>query len=237
MVIAPAAWFTASVDYWKIKRTDRIVVLDPRSVLANFDVLGGNILRGADGRIEHIVGGYINASGDEVKGIDIGVNVMRQLPAGRLTFAIDGTYLQSFKSRLLSNQPFTEYAGEFGNEASGFTDVYARWKHTARLTWEAGPWSTTLYQRYVSAYKDEKPAGTIPPGFDPYVHRSIGYNLLATYKGIRNTTITAGIKNLLDKDPPFSAHNVDDVGGAGWDARVGDPRGRSFFLSLAYKFR
>lgn len=235
MVIAPTAWLTATLDYWKIERTDRIVSLDPRDVLKNFDVLGGNIIRGADGRIEHIVGGFINAAGDEVKGIDVGFNVSTPVGMNRLTFAVDGTYLQSFKSRLLENQPFAEYAGEFGS--GSFTDVYARWKHYARLTLESGPLSTTFYQRYVSAYKDQQPLGVIPPGFDPYVHRYIVYNLMATYKGVRNTTITAGIKNLFDKDPPFSAHNVDDVGGAGWDARVGDPRGRSFFLSLAYKFR
>ena len=237
LVVAPNNWFTASVDYWKIERTDRIVSLDPREVLANFDVLGANIIRGSNGRIEHIVGGFINAAGDEVKGIDIGFNMTSPSRFGRLTFAIDGTYLQSFKSHLLENQPFVELAGEFGNTAGGFTDLYARWKHIARFTIETGPWSTSLYQRYVSGYKDQKPLGTIPPGFDPYVHRYIIYHLMATYKGVKNTTITAGIRNLFDQDPPFSAHNVDDVGGAGWDARVGDPRGRSFFLSVAYTFK
>jgi iron complex outermembrane receptor protein len=89
----------------------------------------------------------------------------------------------------------------------------------------------------VSSYKDEKPLGVIPPGFDPYVAPYFTFDLLVTYKGLKDTTITAGIKNLWDKDPPFSAHNVDDVGGTGWDARVGDPRGRSFYIAAAYKFK
>ena len=44
------------------------------------------------------------------------------------------------------------------------------------------------------------------------------------------------IKNLLDTDPPFTAHATDFVSGAGWDPRVGDPRGRAFVLSASYKF-
>lgn len=47
--------------------------------------------------------------------------------------------------------------------------------------------------------------------------------------------ITAGLRNLFDKAPPFTYHNVDDVVGAGWDPRVGDPFGRT--LSLRYSFR
>jgi iron complex outermembrane recepter protein len=48
--------------------------------------------------------------------------------------------------------------------------------------------------------------------------------------------MTAGIKNLLNTAPPFSNHNVDNVAGAGWDGRVGDPRGRSYLLTASYKF-
>ena len=62
------------------------------------------------------------------------------------------------------------------------------------------------------------------------------YNLSGTYTGFKNTTITVGIQNLFDRDPPFTAHNVDEVVGAGWDPRVADPRGRSLSFQLKYKF-
>ena len=45
-----------------------------------------------------------------------------------------------------------------------------------------------------------------------------------------------GILNLFDKTPPFTAHNVDEVVGAGWDPRVADARGRSLSVNLKYKF-
>jgi iron complex outermembrane receptor protein len=49
-------------------------------------------------------------------------------------------------------------------------------------------------------------------------------------------SLTAGIQNLFDKNPPFTAHNVDEVVGAGWDPRVADPRGRAYTLLAKYTF-
>ena len=70
-----------------------------------------------------------------------------------------------------------------------------------------------------------------------YTDKSIFITQNATYTGIKNLSITAGVRNLLDTRPSFSNHNVDNVAGAGWDARVGDPRLRSFILRMNYKFK
>ena len=67
--------------------------------------------------------------------------------------------------------------------------------------------------------------GTVPPGFNPDVASYTVYNLSATYTGFKNLTLTGGIKNLFDTDPPFTAHNLDFAAGAGWDPGVADPRG------------
>jgi iron complex outermembrane receptor protein len=49
-------------------------------------------------------------------------------------------------------------------------------------------------------------------------------------------TLGAGVKNIFDKDPPFTAHNLDFAAGAGWDPRVADPRGRAFTARITYRF-
>ncbi|HEU4372722.1 MAG TPA: TonB-dependent receptor, partial [Telluria sp.] len=96
-----------------------------------------------------------------------------------------------------------------------------------------------LSNNFSSGYKDQLPnhgIGLPPAGFNPDVASYTTFGLSSTYTGFRNTSITAGIINLFDRDPPFTAHNVDDVVGAGWDPRVADPRGRTFSLSAKYKF-
>jgi iron complex outermembrane receptor protein len=62
------------------------------------------------------------------------------------------------------------------------------------------------------------------------------WGLSTTYTGLKNTTLTVGIQNLFDRDPPFTAHNVDEVVGAGWDPRVADPRGRALSFDVKYRF-
>jgi iron complex outermembrane receptor protein len=107
------------------------------------------------------------------------------------------------------------------------------------VTVARGDWSVLLSNNYAAGYKDQLPnagKGTPPAGFNPDVASYTTFGLSATYTGIKNTTLTAGIQNLFDRTPPFTAHNVDDVVGAGWDPRVADPRGRAFTFQVKYKF-
>jgi iron complex outermembrane receptor protein len=101
-----------------------------------------------------------------------------------------------------------------------------------------GEWGALLSSRYASGYKDQVPNGgrSYPAGFDPKVDDYLTLGLSVTYTGLPHVSITAGIQNLFDKNPPFTAHNVDEVVGAGWDPRVADPRGRAYTLLAKYTF-
>jgi iron complex outermembrane receptor protein len=62
------------------------------------------------------------------------------------------------------------------------------------------------------------------------------YNYSVAYDGFDNLHLVFGIKNLLDTDPSFSAHQNDYSPGAAFDARIGDPRGRAYTLLMEYDF-
>ena len=49
-------------------------------------------------------------------------------------------------------------------------------------------------------------------------------------------SLTAGIKNLADIDPPFSMRNAGGGNQSGYDGRYTDPLGRTFYLTGNYKF-
>ena len=133
--------------------------------------------------------------------------------------------------RIFSNLPYTETVGQWNSR-----DLFVRWKHQLSFSYTRGPWNGTVSQSFTSGYKDEKPVGAVPAGFNPDVDSYTVYNVSATYTGIKNLSVTAGIKNLFDKDPPFTAHNLDFAAGAGCDPRVADPRGRAYTLRVNYKF-
>ena len=77
----------------------------------------------------------------------------------------------------------------------------------------------------------------IPSGWEYVVKPYTAYNLTFSYTGIKNLTLGAGVKNLLDQDPPFAnSYDTNTGSGSSWEARVADPRGRSFLVSAEYKF-
>jgi iron complex outermembrane receptor protein len=234
-VVSPAPWLSASVDLWEIKRQNLIYELTPQQVIANYTTFPENLVRGANNRLDgpggYIRAGFVNADGDITRGVDLNVSASGRLFEGRWNATLDGTYLDSHRSRIFSNQPYVETVGQWSNR-----DLFVRWKHQLGFTYSQGPWSGTIWQSFTDGYRDQVPVGTVPPGFNPKVDSYTVYNVSGTYTGIKNLSVTFGIKNLLDEDPPFTAHNLDFAAGAGWDPRVADPRGRSYSLRVNYKF-
>jgi iron complex outermembrane receptor protein len=234
-VVEPAQSASASVDMWQIKRSDRIYELTPQEVIANYTTFPENLVRGTDGRLDgpggYIRAGFVNADGDITRGVDVSAQLNGRLGVGKWNAGLDGTYIDSFRSRIFKTQSYTELVGQWNSR-----DLYVRWKHTASFTYTQGPWSGSLYQQYTAGYKDQRPVGTVPPGFKEMVDSYIVYNVSATYSGFKNMTITFGIKNLLNQDPPFTAHDLDFAAGAGWDPRVADPRGRAYNARVTYRF-
>lgn len=234
-VVAPTANFSASMDLWEIRRTDLIYELTPQQVVANYTTFPENLVRGTDGRLDgpggYIRAGYVNADGDITRGVDVSLQGNGRLLDGKWLATLDGTYIDSHRSRVFSSQPYVETVGQWNSR-----DLFVRWKHNLSFTYSQGPWSGTLSQSFTSRYMDEKPTGVVPAGFNPQVGSYTLYNASVTYTGIKNLGLTLGVKNLFDTEPPFTAHNVDFAAGAGWDPRVADPRGRAVTLNVSYKF-
>jgi iron complex outermembrane receptor protein len=55
------------------------------------------------------------------------------------------------------------------------------------------------------------------------------------YSGFRNTTLTLGVRNLLDTSPPLT--NQQYAFQVGYDPTYADPRGRMFYSAIRYAFK
>jgi iron complex outermembrane receptor protein len=234
-IATPVEWASASVDLWQIRRKDRIFELTAQEVIANYTTFPENLVRGDNGRLDGTGGfiraGFVNAEGDITKGIDVGVRLNGKLGGGRWSATLDGTYIDSYRSRIFATQNYTESAGQWNNR-----DLFVRWKHLLQFSYDQGPWNATIYQSYTAGYKDQVPLGVVPAGFNYDVDSYIIYGVTGTYTGFKNMTLAVGVKNLFNEDPPFTAHNLDFAAGAGWDPRVADPRGRSYMARITYRF-
>lgn len=88
-----------------------------------------------------------------------------------------------------------------------------------------------MSQRYSSGYTDQN---AVAAQYVRDVSANTVWTLSAAYTGIKNTTLTGGIKNLLNTDPPFSNQNANPQ--TGYDPRLSDPIGRAYYVRLTYKF-
>lgn len=234
----PLPWLSASVDVWNIQLNDRIGAISGQFLINNYATFRALTTRDSDGVLDGVVSPTLNIASDKTRGVDINVTGNFKTSVGSFVATMDATYTDSFKTQFSSADPFSERVGQFGDLTYGF-DLHVRLKMSNSLTWSQGPWSATLSHNYTSGYTQEKDgygSGFTPAAAPDSVKAYNLFNVTATYKGIKNLTLMGGIKNLFDTKPSFSSHNVDNVAGAGWDARVGDPRLRSFVLRATYKF-
>jgi iron complex outermembrane receptor protein len=236
----PIQEFSATLDWWAIRREGTIQSFGLSTILANYSLFPENFIRDqSTGAIKQVDIRWVNAGETRTKGIELSLRGNLKVMGGSFSAGLDGSYLTEKKSRLLTNTPFgPSELGRFTRSS----DLGIRWKHTAFVAYGMGDWVGTLRQQYTGGYIDYVPPGVAngnlkPSQYDPKVKAYTLYHASVAYTGIKNMTLIAGVKNLFDKDPPF-ANNYDTATGAGssWEPRVADPRGRSFVLSVDYKF-
>jgi iron complex outermembrane receptor protein len=152
---------------------------------------------------------------------------------GRFSFSLNGTYIISWKMQPQgSTQGYVSALGRNGTDVPG---PVPRWRHYASLGWTYGAWGATLAQSFQSGYEDANLFDTDPAPPPRRVSSYDVWDLQGRYTGWRNATILLGVKNVMDRDPPFS--NQPYLPQIGYDPTYADPRGRTFYVQLAYAFR
>ena len=142
-------------------------------------------------------------------------------PWGNFAVAMDGTYVTKYQYQRELGGAFINALGRYSDNAPVF-----RWQHVITATWSSGPWGATLAQRYKSGYLDQDGVGQVG-SYEVY-------DASLSWTGIKNLTVSAGIKNLFDRNPPKSVQNTTFQ--RGYDPRFADPLGRVFVLRAAYTF-
>lgn len=238
-VYSPLDWFNMSLDWWQIERINTIRTAPDLDVLRDrYDLFSGNWIRDEAGDVILIDRRFVNSGGTLMSGVELDMNVRGELAGGNWRVHFNGSYLDNFQDKFLEFQPYSD------NQVGNYLRYYSlplRWKHTLGFSWVRGDWGHSLTQIYRHGYKDEEPTSVanghyIPSAWDPDVDKYITYNYSVSYSGFDKLKLTFGVKNLLDEDPPFTAHKNDWASGAGWEPRVADPRGRAYTLAVQYDF-
>lgn len=248
-----------SVDYFDIKVENLVGSVNPNLSIANCLANGdpyfcsliqrspdsGSLWQGENGYFRRF---NVNTGSLQTKGVDVVVDYRLNLNdlginAGRLSFNLVGTYLDSYKTVPLPNSPQADVYECAGLYAGLCGRPRPEWRHKFMTTWApADRFSLTGTWRYVSSVKiaqtSSQPALT---GSFSEVNRELGsrsyFDLAAAFQVRKDLTFRAGVNNLFDKDPPLTTTAaIEDGGNGNTYPQFYDATGRYFFLSASVGF-
>ena len=107
-----------------------------------------------------------------------------------------------------------------------------RWKHYAVLSWDSGPWAASIAQSYQSGYVD---VNVDNDGNTRRVSSMSLWDLQGSWSGWKGLTVSLGVKNLFDRNPPLTNQNLTFQ--AGYDPNYYDARARVLYTTIRYMFR
>ncbi|HEY0957485.1 MAG TPA: TonB-dependent receptor [Roseateles sp.] len=235
----PLPGLLVTADYWSIRITDVLGALTLAEVQSAPAKYAANILRKADGTIDHILASQANRGDMNMRGLDIAATY--QLKAGNwgtFNFKLDGTYYDKYAfsvekgGQMYDNVGILTGDGKFTGPNAGLAtmqQIVYRWKHTAAVNWRLGKWSTQLSQRYSSGLNDLTPrAGSNYTDVKAYKQ----YNLSASYSGFKNMKLSFGINNLTNVYPVLTANTTYN----GYLTSNADVLGRAYRFTAEYSF-
>ncbi len=233
LVLEPVNDLSIGVDYFDIKINNGIDTLTADVILRDWfknqtgpttssSVYANRLIRDpATGYLNFVRSSVENVASLRAAGFDLSAKYRMRTAVGTFSPAWEATYLtKSEKSNIVS--------GDVVNNLGKYTlgGPVPRLKQTVALDWEQGAWGAGVRYFWQSKYQDYDEVNTV--GSYELV------DLQASYKGVKNLTLVAGVRNLMDRKPPSSVQ--EDYFQVGYDPTYADVKGRTFYVRLTYKF-
>lgn len=193
----------ASVDYYDIKIRDGIGQLGAQETVdgcfaGNAEYCGFVVRDGAN-QVLSVTSTQVNVTHQSTRGLDMELSYTRPLGSGNITLRGLGTYVDQLI--LISN---IDRVGQVGLGSSGVP----RWKANASITYDEGPFTLFLQNRFVGGGKYDV---TYVEGRDindngvsgrSYVDLSMQWKIVDTER--QRVQFFFTIRNLLNQDPPHT---------------------------------
>lgn len=176
-----------------------------------------------------------------VSGIDFDIVGRNETPIGPLQTQLRATYILREARQLLTGGTYYSTLAD-NNPSVG--EVAFRWKGTLGNTLRMGNWAHTLNLNFQSGYQDfpaevyELDASGAIVAADTVRLKIKSYYTVdwqTAFSFNKALTLTVGVKNLFDKDPPLSLRS-DGAHMLGFDYRYYSPLGRTWQAKLNLSF-
>ena len=250
IVLQPTKDFSVTLDYFDIKVSNTIGIIEPETTLRQCLATGDPtfcalITRDRAGTLwllpeSQIVGTNQNIGGTSTKGFDIGLSYGQRLGSmGSLALSMNGTLIQSLITEEIKGLGSYDCVGLYGLNKCGSPNP--EWRHKLRANWST-PWdvNVALTWRYLSKVEiQESSAQPLLTGAFREVNKTLAaqnyFDLAGNWAATKGLSIGFGVNNLLDKKAPVVVVGTGQGNGNTFPG-VYDALGRKIFVNGTYKF-
>ena len=247
-IVAPIQDLGITIDYYRILLKNTIATIPTSAIYSNPTTFAPYYVLNQNGNLTPTVAeagnclpnyaattcGYIirtfqNTGRITTDGVDLSIQYLQHTPIGTFKEDLEGTVTTQFLQQQYNGGPLKNLVGEIKIDA--VPPAY-RWQHNLRLDWTSpqSMFGAGVSNRFYSEYIDQFPDGNGN-------QRHVGsYSLVDTYvsvKPVEKLTVLFGIKNLLNRSPPFSNSDTDTFA-VGYNSFNTDPLLRNFYVNLKY---
>jgi iron complex outermembrane receptor protein len=253
----PIRNWSATVDYWNIKRKNEIGLKSTQDLLTIEDTLPDGVISRDSvdndptfitaaertqygvtaGQLQSVRGQFENLLQTKTQGIDLSVKGEVPTPIGPVSIDVDTTYLLSY------HEWSTSRDGWGDNLAGRYT--FPRWTLNFTTGLKTGDFGHSLRYVWNSETKTQldfddttwSPEGCEENGLTPGQCKVAAYNrwdYSISYTGIKNLMVGLHVRNLFDQRPPVDLRDFGFGGIIPSDRE--DAQGRMLKVSLQYKF-
>ncbi|MGI9203559.1 MAG: TonB-dependent receptor plug domain-containing protein [Woeseiaceae bacterium] len=201
--------FRASIDYFLFDYEDLIAAEAGAQAIVNGQCPGGNnsapitadprVTRDATGQVRQVDSQFVNIGSVETSGID--VNADYTLDWGNSTFIFDvgATILDAFDVDT-DGDGITEFDGAGSRNQSNNFSTMPEIRSNGAITWFSGNHTARMGVNHIGSYDNDQ-------GNNAEINSWTVWDVLYSYQftglvGDGDTTLSVGINNLFDEDPP-----------------------------------
>ena len=198
---------------------------DPRGGAGS--VYCDTVNRRSTGAIDFVLGAAQNVAEETLKGVDFIGSYTTEVADGQLSLDFLATYTSESDFIPGPGEAAIECAGKFGNVCDQPIPEY---KHRATVKYSSDDYTVQLLWRYVGEVEDDDASTTYAV---EELSAASYFDASGTYYINDNYRVTAGIDNLLDKEPPILGGNAQQANT--WPGTY-DVFGRTYYVNFNASF-
>ncbi len=224
-----ASWNVANwdfdFDFWQFEFEDVLTRESAQQVVNENPTNASLVERTSTGTIAIVNTNFFNANAIDTSGFDFNARAVYETSIGAFAPTFSATFVTEYD---ITNPDGSviDGAGSFNNGNVGSPTPELR--ANVGLNWIHGVHSANVFYRFVDGYENDNNGDSI----DSFDQVDVQYNLAlgSIFGGASTTSLSLGVINLFDQDPPFVA-----IAG-NFDPRTGDPRGQRVYVNLGFGF-